>query len=56
MIKILEERIKELKEAAEVLELLSHDKKTREIYESRQKAIHDQITNLQGAVMEAIDL
>jgi predicted transposase/invertase (TIGR01784 family) len=53
VIKMLEERIKELKEAAEVLELLSHDKKTREIYESRQKAIHDQITNIQGAAEEA---
>jgi small-conductance mechanosensitive channel len=51
--KILEERIEELKEAAERLEVLSHDEETREIYESRQKAIHDQITNLQETAREA---
>jgi len=53
VIRMLEERIKELKEAAEVLELLSHDKKARELYESRQKAIHDQVTNIIGATEEA---
>ncbi|TDX51518.1 putative transposase/invertase (TIGR01784 family) [Orenia marismortui] len=53
VIRMLEERMKELKEAAEVLELLSHDKKARELYESRQKAIHDQVTNIIGATEEA---
>ena len=53
VIKMLEEKIKELKEAAEMLELLSHDKKARELYESRQKAIHDQVTNIIGATEEA---
>jgi predicted transposase/invertase (TIGR01784 family) len=52
VIKMLEERIKELQEAAEVLEVLSHDEKTREIYERRQKAIHDEISNITGAVKE----
>jgi predicted transposase/invertase (TIGR01784 family) len=53
VMKMLEERIEELKEAAERLEVLSHDEETREIYESRQKAIHDQITNIQEAAKEA---
>ena len=53
VMKMLEERIEELKEAAERLEVLSHDEETREIYESRQKAIHDQITNLQETAKKA---
>ncbi|AGB41985.1 hypothetical protein Halha_2100 [Halobacteroides halobius DSM 5150] len=53
VMKMLEEGMKELKEAAERLEILSHDEETREIYESRQKAIHDQITNIQEAAKEA---
>ncbi|GAB6137410.1 hypothetical protein [Halanaerobaculum tunisiense] len=50
---MVEERIEELREAAERLEVLSHDQETREIYESRQKAIHDQITNIKEAAKEA---
>ena len=49
VMKMLEERIEELKEAAERLEVLSHDEETRELYESRQKAIHDQISNIKEA-------
>lgn len=52
VMKMLEDRIEELKEAAERLEVLSHDEETREIYESRQKAIHDQITNIKEAQAE----
>ncbi|MCK8816769.1 Rpn family recombination-promoting nuclease/putative transposase [Natroniella sulfidigena] len=52
VIKMLEERIEELQEAAEVLEVLSHDEETREIYERRQKAIHDEISNITGAIKE----
>ncbi|WP_281201105.1 Rpn family recombination-promoting nuclease/putative transposase [Orenia metallireducens] len=53
VVKVIEERIKELQEAAEALEVLSHDEKAREVYESRQKAIHDQISNIKGAAKEA---
>ena len=49
VVKMIEERIKELKEAAETLEVLSHDEETRELYEARQKAIHDHISNIEGA-------
>lgn len=53
VMEMLEEKIEELREAAERLEVLSHDQETREIYESRQKAIHDQITNIKEAAKEA---
>ena len=47
------EKIKELKEAAVKLEVLSHDEKTRELYEGRQKWIHDYVSNLEGTAREA---
>ncbi|MCK8816017.1 Rpn family recombination-promoting nuclease/putative transposase [Natroniella sulfidigena] len=50
---MIEERIKELKEAAETLEVLSQDEEARELYEARQKAIHDQVSNLEEARREA---
>ena len=53
VVEMIEERLEELKEAAERLEMLSHDEETREIYESRQKAIHDQISNIKGAARKA---
>ncbi len=52
VVKMIEERIKELKEAAETLEVLSHDEETRELYKARQKAIHDHISNIEGARRE----
>ena len=53
VMKMLKEKMEELKEAATRLEVLSQDEETREIYESRQKAIHDQITNIKGVAKEA---
>ncbi|MGM0509451.1 MAG: Rpn family recombination-promoting nuclease/putative transposase, partial [Fusobacteriota bacterium] len=47
VVEMIEEKVAELKEAAESLEVLSHDEETREFYEARQKAIHDHISNLE---------
>ena len=49
VVEMIEERVAELKEAAESLEVLSHDEEAREEYEARQKAIHDHISNLEEA-------
>jgi predicted transposase/invertase (TIGR01784 family) len=49
VVEMIEERLEELKEAAKSLEVLSHDETAREEYEARQKAIHDHISNLEGA-------
>lgn len=38
--KKLQEKVPEIKQAMEVLEMLSHDKKAREIYEKRQRLLH----------------
>ena len=53
VVEMIEERVEELKEAAESLEVLSHDEDAREEYEARQKAIHDHISNLEEARREA---
>ncbi|MCK8825654.1 Rpn family recombination-promoting nuclease/putative transposase [Fuchsiella alkaliacetigena] len=52
VVKMIEERVKELKEAAETLEVLSQDEEAREIYEARQKAIHDYVSSIEGARKE----
>ncbi|MCK8824106.1 Rpn family recombination-promoting nuclease/putative transposase [Fuchsiella alkaliacetigena] len=52
VVKMIEERVKELKEAAETLEVLSQDEEAREIYEARQKAIHDYVSSIEGAKKE----
>ncbi|MCK8827034.1 Rpn family recombination-promoting nuclease/putative transposase [Natroniella acetigena] len=52
VVKMIEEKVKELKEAAETLEVLSQDEETRELYEARQKAIHDHVSNMEEAKRE----
>ncbi|MCK8825885.1 Rpn family recombination-promoting nuclease/putative transposase [Fuchsiella alkaliacetigena] len=52
VVKMIEERVKELEKAAKSLEVLSQDEEAREIYEARQKAIHDYVTNLKEARRE----
>ena len=52
VVKMIEKRVKELKEAAETLEVLSQDEETRELYEARQKAIHDHVSNIEEAKRE----
>jgi hypothetical protein len=42
---LLQQQIPEMKEAMEVLAMLSHDKKSREIYEDRMKAQRDKDSN-----------
>ncbi len=49
VVKMYKEKLRELKKAAEELERLSQDEENRELYESRQKAIHDQVTNIEMA-------
>ena len=52
VVKMYKEKMKELREMAKKLEEMSQDEETREIYESRQKAIHDHLTNLKWAAEE----
>ncbi|MBM7557534.1 Rpn family recombination-promoting nuclease/putative transposase [Halanaerobacter jeridensis] len=56
VVKMIEEKVEELKEAAENLEIMSQDKEERQKYEARQKAIHDYLTNLEGAKQEGVKL
>lgn len=44
--KKLQAKVPEIKQAMEVLEMLSHDKNAREIYEKRQQSLHDKTSAL----------
>ena len=55
VVQMLEQRMKELKKAAEELDKMSHDKKNIQEYEYRQKLIHDEISNLVGAKEKGLE-
>jgi hypothetical protein len=44
----------EIRKAMTVLDILSQDQETRMLYEMREKALHDEVSMLNGAREEAI--
>ncbi len=56
VVEMLAEKVPEIKQAFEILRVVSMDKKTREDYRIREKALSDKISNLAGAKKEGIEI
>ncbi len=52
VLEVLSQKNKDIKNAYDLLQIISQDEKARMIYEARQKEIHDQLTRIKSAKKE----